>query len=160
MRPGGRRARRENAGPQGSWFEERLRELLPGHSPVMRHPPPDHQSHDLEDRLAALLSRSGLGPFRRRVPLAGYEVDFLFDAQRLVVELDGFVHLASPVQAKDRRKDAALAAMGYRVVHVENQALRVAPDQVLGRIRSALSANGARIAKPLRRPRPQGRQRP
>ena len=138
------RMRRQRVGSDsfsGSFFEERLRELQGrrDRDAAGFRPPPDHQSHHMEGRLARLLRRAGLDGFRRRVPLGPYEVDFLFPRERLVVELDGFVHLASSVQAKDRRKDQELTAMGYRVLHVENRELVAAPDRVLQRIRRALS---------------------
>ncbi|MBE3599109.1 MAG: DUF559 domain-containing protein [Limnochordaceae bacterium] len=127
--------------PEESFFEERLRELQ-GRGRHAAHPAPDHQAHHMEDRLAGLLHKAGLGPFRRRVVLGGWEVDFLFERSRLVVELDGFVHLAAPIREKDRLKDRSLAALGYRVLHVENAELRAAPDQVLRRIRQALGRQG------------------
>ena len=131
------RRRRALAG-SGSFFEERLREIQGGSAPAFR-PPPDPQPHHMEERLAGLLRRAGLGPFRRRVQIGPYEVDFLFERERLAVELDGLVHLASTVRQKDRRKDQALSALGYRVLHVENRELVAAPDQVLRRIRQALA---------------------
>lgn len=126
-----------------SFFEERLRELQGRSAPRFR-PPPDHQSHHMEERLARLLRRAGLAGFRRRAQIGAYEVDFLFPRERLVVELDGFVHLASSVQAKDRRKDRDLSALGYRVIHVENRELVAAPDQVVQRIRQALAGGSGR----------------
>ncbi|NLG68011.1 MAG: DUF559 domain-containing protein [Firmicutes bacterium] len=96
----------------------------------------------MEERLALVLRRAGLADFRRRVRVGIYEADFLFPRQRLVVELDGLVHLASGVQAKDRRKDQALRQMGYRVLHVANRDLVAAPDVVVQRIRRALAGHG------------------
>lgn len=119
-----------------SFFEQRLRELEG--APDTTRPAPDHEAHHLEDRLARLLRGASLGPFLRRARLGPYEVDFLFERERLAVELDGFVHLASPVQAKDRRKDRYLAGLGYRVLHVENRELVQSPDRVVDRIRRAL----------------------
>ncbi|HEY8425373.1 MAG TPA: DUF559 domain-containing protein [Limnochordales bacterium] len=124
----------------GSFFEERLREVQARPAPSSR-PAPDHTPHAMEDRLAATLRRAGLSDFRRRVRIGVYEVDFLFPRQRLVVELDGLVHLAADVRAKDRRKDEALRQMGYRVLHVENRELVAAPDVVVHRIRRALAGH-------------------
>jgi very-short-patch-repair endonuclease len=71
-----------------------------------------------EARLWSALRGRRLGAqFRRQVPLAGrYIADFCAPALRLVVEVDGGSH-ANKQQA-DRRRDAALAELGYRVVRV------------------------------------------
>jgi very-short-patch-repair endonuclease len=55
--------------------------------------------------------------FRRQVPLAGrYVVDFCAPAARLVVEVDGACHVRR--RQADARRDAELAARGYRVVRI------------------------------------------
>jgi very-short-patch-repair endonuclease len=71
-----------------------------------------------EARLWSALRGRRLGAqFRRQVPVAGrYIADFCAPALRLVVEVDGGSH-ASKQQA-DRRRDAVLAELGYRVVRV------------------------------------------
>jgi very-short-patch-repair endonuclease len=72
-----------------------------------------------EARLRSALCGRKLGvQFRREVPLAGrYIVDFCAPAVRLVVEVDGNCHVRR--RAADARRDAALRALGWRVVRIE-----------------------------------------
>ena len=51
--------------------------------------------------------------FKRQQPIGGYIVDFVCFARRLVVEVDGSQHMASP---RDRRRDLWLAGEGFRVL--------------------------------------------
>ena len=52
------------------------------------------------------------------VKRAGWEVDAVWDAQRLVVEVDGRkFHDTGPQFERDRRKDADLVLAGFRVLH-------------------------------------------
>ena len=49
----------------------------------------------------------------------GYEVDAYWPAHNLIVEVDGFeFHGTRQAFERDRRKDAALVAAGYRVVRI------------------------------------------
>jgi len=59
----------------------------------------------------------GLG-FRRQVPLGPYVADFLCEAQRLVVEVDGGQHADRSVE--DAQRTQWLEAHGYRVVRFWN----------------------------------------
>jgi len=52
--------------------------------------------------------------FRRQVVVGPFIVDFYCASARLVVEVDGGVHLAQ--RDRDARRDAALVADGVRVV--------------------------------------------
>jgi len=72
-----------------------------------------------ELRLWSALKARQLGvQFRREVPLARrYFVDFCAPSVRLVVEVDGACHAQRP--RADARRDAALRALGYRVLRVE-----------------------------------------
>jgi very-short-patch-repair endonuclease len=72
-----------------------------------------------EARLWSALSGRKLGvQFRREVPLAGrYIVDFCAPTVRLVVEVDGNCHVRR--RAADARRDAALRALGWRIVRIE-----------------------------------------
>ena len=49
------------------------------------------------------------------VPLLGYEVDFLWEGQRFVVEADGGDHLNERQRDRDNERDARLARAGYLV---------------------------------------------
>jgi very-short-patch-repair endonuclease len=71
----------------------------------------------------------------------GFEVDLLWRAGRLIVEVDGFAfHSSRTAFERDRRRDATLTAAGYRVVRVTWQQIKRKPiptvamlAQVLGR---------------------------
>jgi very-short-patch-repair endonuclease len=60
-----------------------------------------------------------LGGFKfvRQQPIDRYYVDFVWRERRLIIELDGGQHSGSP---KDKQRDSALCALGYRVIHIWN----------------------------------------
>jgi hypothetical protein len=67
------------------------------------------------------------------------EVDFLWAAQRLVVETDGRETHETPVAfQRDRRRDQVLAAAGYRVARATWNQIHTELDAVVERIASAL----------------------
>ena len=68
-------------------------------------------------------------PFQHRANIGHYEVDFLV-GRRILVEVDGYVHLTRDNLHKDYNKDQRLQALGYRVlrikgIEVRNQAIYV-----------------------------------
>ena len=73
--------------------------------------------------------------FRRQVPLEGYVANFLCRSAKLIVELDGSQHIASEY---DRRRDARLAAAGYRVLRFWNDEVLKNRTWVLDRIVGAV----------------------
>jgi very-short-patch-repair endonuclease len=90
----------------------RKQQLLAAHAHRMRGAPSEP-----ERVLWASLRSSQLGVrFRRQVVLQGYIVDFLAEAQRLVVEVDGAQHALR--RNADKRRDRALAARGLRVLRL------------------------------------------
>lgn len=69
----------------------------------------------------------------------GYEVDALWPAERLIVEVDSReFHLNGRAFEADRLKDAELVAAGYRVIRVTYRQLMEDPAGVARRIRGAL----------------------
>ena len=67
------------------------------------------------------------------------EVDFLCEALRLVIELDGGQHLAdTEAYRRDRRKDAALQEHGYLVLRFLCEDLGKRLDEVLDSILRAV----------------------
>jgi very-short-patch-repair endonuclease len=74
---------------------------------------------EAERRLLDLIRAARLAPPRANMRVAGYEVDLLWPAQRLIVEVDGYAYHGNRAAfERDRRKDAALVAAGYRVVRI------------------------------------------
>jgi len=72
---------------------------------------------------------------------ATYEVDFLFAAERVVVEADGErFHGTSQARDLDATRQAALEAAGYRVVRLTWQQVKRGRAQTVSRLRRALEA--------------------
>ena len=94
---------------------------------------------EAEQRLLALLRRAELPLPRTNVRVAGWEVDAVWSAERLVVEVDGYkTHGPRAQFERDRRKDADLMLAGYRVMRLTWHRLIRAPDEVIALIAAAL----------------------
>lgn len=64
-----------------------------------------------------LIRSAGLPAPETNVNVLGHEVDFLWRAQKLIVEVDGFAyHSSRQAFERDRRRDARLQAAGFRVI--------------------------------------------
>ena len=75
---------------------------------------------DSERRLLAALRRAELPEPETNAPLAGYEIDFLWPSQRVVVEVDGHpFHSARPDRKRDLARDARLTELGYTVLRLD-----------------------------------------
>ena len=73
-------------------------------------------------------------------PVPGHEVDLLWQAERLVVEVDGFAFHGHRVAFEaDRRRDATLVAAGYRVIRVTWRQLTEEPLAVVATLSAALA---------------------
>jgi very-short-patch-repair endonuclease len=95
---------------------------------------------EAERRMLALLRAAGLPPPLVNARVGGFEVDFLWREQRLLVEVDGFrFHSSRASFERDRHRDTALAAIGYTVVRVTWRQLVGAPEAVVAQIASALA---------------------
>jgi very-short-patch-repair endonuclease len=81
----------------------------------------------------------GIG-FRRQTPIGNYIVDFVCFAAKLVIELDGESHDFEERQQADRRRDAFLAAEGFRVLRFTNEQVMSNLEGVVAAIREATSA--------------------
>ena len=99
---------------------------------------------EAERRLLALIERAGLPRPETNVRLLGYEVDLLWRAARLVIETDGWAfHGHRAAFERDRVRDQALVAAGYRVIRITWRQLEREPLAVLARIAQALQAAAA-----------------
>lgn len=93
----------------------------------------------LEDLFVALCREHGLPAPIRNARLLGFEVDALWPDRRLVIELDGFAyHRHRAAFERDRARDAALQAAGYRVVRITHRRLEREPEAVAAQLRELL----------------------
>jgi very-short-patch-repair endonuclease len=95
---------------------------------------------EAESLLQTVIRKAGLIPPRTNVMVAGHEVDCLWPDARLVVEIDGFAyHSSRAAFERDRDRDSALSARGYRVIRVTWRQLQDAPEVFLVRLAQALA---------------------
>jgi very-short-patch-repair endonuclease len=101
----------------------------------------------LEAQFVRLCRRRGLPRPRVNAVVEGLEVDFSWPEQRLIVETDGHRHHGTRAAfERDRERDSALTAAGWRVVRVTHRRLAREPEAVgelLGRLLSGRSPSRA-----------------
>jgi very-short-patch-repair endonuclease len=115
-------------------------ERVPALRAVLQQEPSLTRS-EAERRLLALIRAARLPPPRTNVRVGGFEVDMLWPAERLVVEIDGFAfHGGCAAFERDRRRDAQLLARGYRVLRITWRQLTREPHAVVATIAAALAA--------------------
>ena len=92
-----------------------------------------------EQRLWSVLRGSRLGlPFRRQVPISRYIADFVCTKARLVVEVDGGVHLQRA--HLDAHRDSILQRAGYRVLRIPAELVTSNLEAAVALIREALAS--------------------
>jgi len=106
------------------------------------HIPRDHinwSSNRAEMRLSMGLLDAEIPHQREIVVAKKYIVDFLFPAERLIVEVDGAFHRRdTPTQRRDKRKTTALHRNGFRLLRVtDDEVYKNLPD-VVQRVKQAL----------------------
>ena len=74
--------------------------------------------------------------FRRQAPIGPFVVDFLCAAARLVVEVDGPIHLSQ--QQADQEREALLETLGLRFVRVSSEDVTNRLPEVMAKIRTVL----------------------
>ncbi len=104
---------------------------LPEHEPTIAHISPlagrPNPLSEIEKRLEAFLCRCDWAAGRawnaswsHDVLSNPIRVDLLWEAERLVVEIDGLDHLGPEKYARDRARDRALQLAGFRVLRFTN----------------------------------------
>jgi very-short-patch-repair endonuclease len=96
---------------------------------------------DLERRFLSLLDANGLPRPRVNERLGAFEPDFAWPAQRLIVETDGFAtHGTRDAFERDRARDRALLAAGWRVARITPRQLAAEPERLAAELRALLAA--------------------
>jgi len=120
-----------HAGRRGA---RRLQELLDSTSA------PALTRSEAEERFLALIRKAQLPSPEVNAELEGYEVDFLWRAERLVAEIDGRAfHSSDRSFEKDRLRDATLLSAGVRVMRVTWSQIVQEPEALLVRLTRALA---------------------
>lgn len=90
---------------------------------------------EAEERFLELIRRGCVEDPAVNVIVERYEVDFLWRAERLIIEVDGHgYHASKRAFENDRRRDAVLAAAGYTVMRVTWDQITREPEAVLVRL--------------------------
>jgi very-short-patch-repair endonuclease len=96
---------------------------------------------EAERKLLRLVRAAGLPPPQTNVRIGRFEVDAIWPAERLVVEVDGFAfHGSRAAFERDRARDADLQALGYGVIRITWRQLTRTPHEVVARLAVALTA--------------------
>ena len=105
------------------------------------------ESHDLgrftrsetEDAFLELCDRHGIPRPRVNSIVEGFEVDFCWPEDRLIVETGGRHHATRAAFEDDRARDALLTSIGWRVMRFTTRQVRRASGEVAARVLSARS---------------------
>lgn len=97
-----------------------------------------------EDLFLSVCERFGLPTPRVNVNVNGYEVDALFEAEKVIVELDGWeFHKDRSAFTADRERDAGSLAAGYVTVRITWERLHGRPDREAARLLRILRSRRA-----------------
>ena len=98
-----------------------------------------------EDRFLRLTRRGDVPAPEVNAVVMGYEVDFYWREEGVVVEIDGLTYHRSPrAGERDRRRDAILATRGVTVSRVTWRQLKEEPEAVLVRLAFLLAIGRGR----------------
>ena len=74
--------------------------------------------------------------FRRQHSIENFIADFYCPEEKLIIELDGQVHMNAVAEEKDLKRTAILEDLGFKVIRFENRSVFENLDWVLEEIRS------------------------
>ena len=104
----------------------------------------DATENDFEERFRELTRRAGLPPPRAQYRFASYRLDFAWPELKVAVETDGWsTHGRRRGFEDDRARDAALLALGWRVLRVTYRRLRREPAAVVAQLAAVLALGAA-----------------
>lgn len=86
--------------------------------------------------------------FRRQKPIGLYIVDFVCDAARLIIEIDGGQHYEPQGTESDARRDRYLKSEGYEVLRFSNHDVLTNRSGVLETIAATLHVKAPSLPSP------------
>ncbi|MFA6132334.1 MAG: endonuclease domain-containing protein [Patescibacteria group bacterium] len=94
---------------------------------------------DAEVVLWQYLRRKELGAiFYRQVGIGRYIVDFCCRSKKLVIELDGKIHLKKDIAEYDLIRSEDLKGLGFKILHFKNEEVLDNPEAVVKKIKENL----------------------
>jgi hypothetical protein len=119
---------------------------------VNEHDLGSYTRSETEDAFLELCDRYEIPRPLVNTRVEGFEVDFCWPGERLIVETDGRHHATRARFESDRARDALLIAIGWRVMRFTRRQVRRDPAEVAARVRgargAALSARSPSLATP------------
>jgi len=117
--------------------------LLRPHAEVDQNP----TRSDFEDDLLPFCRRFGLPEPRLNTIVHGYEVDAYFEAEKLIVELDGWVfHNDRGAFEDDRERDATMLLYGIATIRITKRRFNEAPEREAARLHAILEDRRRHLA--------------
>ena len=102
---------------------------------------PGFTRSEAERRAVDLIRRAGLPVPETNMRVEGHEVDLVWRAQRLVVEIDSWAfHSLRRSFEGDRRRDQRLVGAGWRVIRITARQLTHEAERVVATLATALAA--------------------
>ena len=86
--------------------------------------------------------------FRRQTAISTYIADFYCHELKLIVELDGDVHLTPDQSAHDENRDFYLNYLGIDVLRIPNRQLFASPEATLEHIVEVATIRSALLSNP------------
>ena len=106
---------------------------------VEEHDLGSYTRSETEDAFLELCDEHGIPRPLVNHRVEGFEVDFCWPAERLIVETDGRNRLTRAAFEGDRERDALLTSIGWRVMRFTGRQVRRASHEVAARVLSARS---------------------
>ena len=76
--------------------------------------------------------------FRRQHPLAQYIADFYCHKLKLVVEIDGYIHLSEEAKDMDKARDEYMTSLGLKVIRFTNDEVCKNADEVVKNLKAVI----------------------
>jgi very-short-patch-repair endonuclease len=99
----------------------------------------DGARSEAERLLVKLLREAGIKGWRTNYPVGGYKIDVAFPKARVAIEVDGWAFHSDPEAfAIDRKRQNAIALLGWQVLRFTWLDLTEYPQRVIAEIRRAI----------------------